>query len=64
MIASADLAASAEKTARDMCVALITYQRCPKGGRLRGDLIVSVDQLHERLGHLLACLARKHCEEK
>ena len=64
MITSADIAASAEKTCRDICVALITYQRAPKGLRVRGDLIVSVDHLHERLGHLLACLARKHCEEK
>ena len=64
MITSADIAASAEKTCRDMCVALITYQRAPMGLRLRSDLLTSVDQLHERLGHLLACLARKHCEEK
>jgi hypothetical protein len=43
---------------------MATYQKCPLGGRVRTDLIVSVDQLHERLGHLLACLARKHGEER
>jgi hypothetical protein len=41
-----------------------TYVRCPVGGRVRQDLIVSIDQLHERLGHLLACLARKYAEER
>lgn len=62
-VASADIAASVEKTARDIACAMQTYVRAPRGMRLRSDLIVSVDQLHERLGHLLACLARKHREE-
>lgn len=63
-VTSADIAGSAQKTATDIAVSMDTYRRCPKGGRVRTELIVSIDQLHERLGHLLACLARKHCEEK
>lgn len=64
MIQSTDIAESVVKTCNDMSIAMQTYVRCPRGGRVRDDLLVSVDQLHERLGHLLACLARKHCEEK
>jgi hypothetical protein len=63
-VASADLAKSVETTCREIASAMQTYARCPVGGRVRHDLIVSVDALHERLGHLLACLARKYAEER
>jgi hypothetical protein len=62
-VTSNDIAASVQSTCQDMAIAMASYQRCPPGGRVRRDLVVSVDQLHERLGHLLACLARKHSEE-
>jgi hypothetical protein len=63
-VTSADIAASIEATCQQIASAAQTYQRCPLGGRVRQDLVASVDQLHERLGHLLACLARKHGEER
>lgn len=63
MVNSADIASSVEKTCQDIGSAMVTYVRCPRGGRVRTEIIVSIDQLHERLGHLLACLARKHKEE-
>ena len=63
-VASADIAASVAATCKDIVIAMETYVRCPVGGRVRQDLMASVDQLHERLGHLLACLARKHAEER
>jgi hypothetical protein len=63
-VTSCDIAESVVKTCNDIAIAMQTYVRCPMGGRVRNDLIVSVDQLHERLGHLLACLARKHNEER
>jgi len=63
-VTSRDIALSVESTCNQIIYAMATYQKCPLGGRVRADLIVSVDQLHERLGHLLACLARKHGEER
>jgi hypothetical protein len=63
-VTSADIAGSVEATCTQIIQAMHTYQRCPRGGRVRQDLIVSVDQLHERLGHLLVCLARKFAEER
>jgi hypothetical protein len=63
-IDSCAIAASIEATAIQIAQAMTTYQRCPIGGRVREDLIVSVDQLHERLGHLIMCLVRKHKEER
>jgi hypothetical protein len=63
-VTSSAIAASVAATCKDIVIAMDTYCRCPIGGRVRADLIVSVDQLHERLGHLLACLARKHGEER
>jgi hypothetical protein len=63
-VTSADIAASVAATCKQIAIAMDTYARCPIGGRVRTDLIVSVDQLHERLGHLLACLVRKHGEER
>jgi hypothetical protein len=64
MVTSSDVAASVAATCRDIATAMETYERAPRGMRVRTDLVVSVDQLHERLGHLLACLVRKHAEEK
>jgi len=63
-VTSADIAASVAATCNDIIIAMQTYVRCPVGGRVRADLVVSVDRLHERLGHLLACLARKYAEER
>jgi hypothetical protein len=64
MIDSCAIAASIEATAQDISTAAATYQRCPRGGRVRADLLASIDQLHERLGHQLVILARKHGEER
>jgi 4-hydroxy-3-methylbut-2-en-1-yl diphosphate synthase IspG/GcpE len=61
---SCAIAASIEATAIQMAQAMASYQRCPMGGRVRQDLLVSVDQLHERLSHLIICLVRKHKEER
>jgi hypothetical protein len=61
---SAMLAASIDAVATQISQAMVSYQQCPRGGRVRQDLLVSVDQLHERLGHLLICLTRKHKEER
>lgn len=58
------IAASVEATARDIQIAMATYQRCPLGGRVRTDLLASLDQLHERLSHQLVILVRKHREER
>jgi hypothetical protein len=63
-VTSADIAASIRSTCDQMASAMLTYQKCPMGGRVRTELVLSLDQLHERLGHLLACLARKHGEER
>jgi hypothetical protein len=63
-VTSADIAESVAATCKQITIAMDTYVRCPMGGRVRNDLIASVDQLHERLGHLLACLVRKHAEER
>ena len=63
-VTSADIAASVEATCKDIMIAAQTFQKCPVGGRVRQDLVLSVDALHERLGHLLACLARKYAEER
>jgi 4-hydroxy-3-methylbut-2-en-1-yl diphosphate synthase IspG/GcpE len=63
-VTSADIAESVVKTCNDIAIAMQTYVRCPVGGRVRQDLMLSVDALHERLGHLLACLARKYTEER
>jgi len=63
-VTSADIAASVKATCEQIASAMATYQLCPMGGRVRNDLVASVDQLHERLGHLLACLVRKHAEER
>jgi hypothetical protein len=63
-VTSADIATSIRATCEQIASAMLTYQKCPVGGRVRSDLVVSVDQLHERLGHLLACLVRKHAEER
>jgi hypothetical protein len=64
MTSAADIAASIEAKARDIFLAMQTYQRCPQGGRVRQDLIASVEVQYERLGHLLACLTRKDGEER
>jgi hypothetical protein len=61
---SCDIARSIEATAREIQSAMVTYARCPMGGRVRQDLILSVDQLHERLSHLIVILVRKHKEER
>jgi hypothetical protein len=63
MIDAAAIAASIEATARDMQIAAHTFGKAPRGGRLRGDLLASLDQLHERLSHQLIILCRKHKEE-
>jgi hypothetical protein len=63
-VTSCDIAASVISTCADIASAMLTYEKCPVGGRVRNDLIASVDSLHERLGHLLACLVRKHAEER
>jgi hypothetical protein len=63
-VTSADIAKSVEATCQQIASAALTYQKCPMGGRVRNDLVASLDQLHERLGHLLACLVRKHAEER
>jgi hypothetical protein len=63
-VTSCDIAASIGATCTQIASAMLTYEKCPVGGRVRNDLIASVDSLHERLGHLLACLVRKHAEER
>jgi hypothetical protein len=63
-VTSADIAASIRATCAQIASAMLTYEKCPVGGRVHNDLVASVDQLHERLGHLLACLVRKHAEER
>jgi hypothetical protein len=59
---SADIAASVEATCIAMAQAMATYQRTNRHG-LRAELLVSVDQLHERLAHELLALCRK-CKEE
>ena len=61
---STDIAASIEHTARDIESAMITYRQAPAGMRLRADLIVALDQLHDRLSHQILILVRKYKEEK
>jgi plasmid stability protein len=63
-VTSRDVARSIEATARDIQTAMLTYQRCPLGGRVRQDLILSIDQLHERLSHQIMILVRKNREER
>ena len=62
---SADLAASVQATALAIAQAMATYQHCPRSrSQLRGELLVSVDGLHERLSHELLAHCRKHKEER
>jgi hypothetical protein len=63
-VTSADIAASVQATCQDIALSMQTYQRAPLGLKLRDNLIISAEALHERLGHLMACLARKHAEER
>jgi hypothetical protein len=63
-ISSVDIAASVEATCIAMAQAMATYQRCADHKRqLRTELLVSVDQLHERLAHELLALCRK-CKDE
>jgi hypothetical protein len=64
MTSAADVAASIEATAKDIMLAMQTYQKAPKGMKLRDDLLAAVEHLIETLGRDLPILQRKHEEDR
>jgi hypothetical protein len=63
-ISAADVAASIEATAKDIMLAMQTYQKAPKGMKLRDNVLIAVEQLIETLGRDLPILQRKHEEDR